>query len=78
MCYNQRMETTTKRFTPTLAQEVALLRSAVIGLVGKDLEGEYRPAFVARTLASLGDAAFDFSGSRKFLARIRTRKIKHS
>ena len=72
------METATKKFSPTLTQEVALLRSSVIGLIGKDPEGEYRPAFVAQTLASLNDMAFYFSGPRDFLERIQNRKTKHS
>lgn len=29
-----------------LKQEVALLRSALAGLIGKDKEGQYRPEFV--------------------------------
>lgn len=71
MCYNARMETVAKDSVSNLAQEVALLRSYVIGAVGKDREGEYRPAFVARTLRSLGGASFEFKNARDFLARIR-------
>lgn len=37
----------------TLKQEVALLRSAVIGLIGEDSEGQYRPEFVRSTFAAL-------------------------
>ncbi len=38
----------------TLKQEVELLRSAVIGLIGEcDPEGEYRPEFVREVLADL-------------------------
>ncbi|MBI4088513.1 hypothetical protein HY415_00225 [Candidatus Kaiserbacteria bacterium] len=72
------METTAKRFVPTLAQEVALLRSSVIGLIGKDSEGEYRPEFVADTLKALNDATFNFSSPRDFLARIQNKKTKRS
>ena len=37
----------------TLQQEVSLLRSAVIGLIGEDPEGRYRPEFVESTFAAL-------------------------
>ncbi len=70
------METATKRFASTLAQEVALLRSSVIGLIGKDSEGEYRPEFVADTLDTLDGATFIFSTPGDFLARIKNRKTK--
>jgi len=36
----------------TIKQELTLLRSAVVGLVGKDKEGNYRPEFVTEMLAS--------------------------
>lgn len=41
------------RMNTTLKQEVALLRSAVIGLIGEDSEGRYRPEFVESTFAAL-------------------------
>jgi len=37
----------------TLKDEVALLRSAIAGLIGKDKEGEYHPEFVAEVFSSL-------------------------
>jgi hypothetical protein len=37
----------------TLQQEVALLRSAVIGLIGEDSEGAYRPEFVREVFEDL-------------------------
>jgi len=36
-----------------IAQELTLLRSAVIGLIGKDPEGEYKPEFVKKVLRAL-------------------------
>lgn len=36
----------------TIKQELTLLRSAVVGLVGKDKEGNYRPEFVSEMLSS--------------------------
>lgn len=37
----------------TIKQELELLRSAVIGLIGEDSEGAYRPEFVESTFAAL-------------------------
>ena len=38
----------------TLKEQVALLRSAVIGIIGeRDPEGEYRPEFVKKVLEDL-------------------------
>ena len=55
----------------TLQQEVTLLRSAVISLVGKDSEGAYRPAFVESTFASLRRKSTKrFASPRQFLADI--------
>jgi len=65
------MKTVAKNIAPTLAQEVVLLRSYVIGVMGKDREGEYRSSFVARTLRSLDSAAFEFKNTRDFLVRVR-------
>ena len=48
MCYTSAMNKL------TLEQEVSLLRSAVIGLIGeRDPEGEYRPEFVKEVFADL-------------------------
>lgn len=57
--------------TLTIRQEVTLLRSAVISLIGRDSEGEYRPAFVKSTLAALSRRpAKRFVSSKQFLADI--------
>jgi uncharacterized membrane protein len=62
----------------TLQQEVALLRSAVIGLVGKDPEGEYRPEFVRSTFAALRERATkQFESPEQFLADL-ARQEKHA
>ena len=37
----------------TLRQEITLLRSAVIGLIGEDPEGRYRPEFVREVFEDL-------------------------
>ncbi|MDP3645513.1 MAG: hypothetical protein Q8R25_00290 [bacterium] len=55
----------------TLQQEVALLRSAVISLVGKDPEGEYRPDFVESTFAALRrKSTKHFISAQQFLANV--------
>ena len=42
------MVTKTNNHISTLGKEVELLRSLVIGILGEDKEGEYRPAFVKK------------------------------
>ncbi len=55
----------------SLQQEVALLRSAVIGIIGKDADGEYHPAFVESTFAALRRKSTKrFVSARQFLADI--------
>jgi len=53
-----------------LQNEVELLRSYVIGQIGKDPEGEYRPEFVERVLkaAASNKAEHVFSDKESFLA----------
>ena len=57
----------------TLKQEVALLRSAVIGLIAEhDPEGEYRPEFIESTFAAMAEKpTHNFTTPKKFLADIR-------
>ena len=55
-----------------LKQEVRLLRSAVIGIVGKDPEGEYRPEFVKRIKkAALEKATYHYTGPGSLLKLIK-------
>jgi hypothetical protein len=57
-----------------LTQQMILLRSAVIGVVGEmDPEGEYRPEFVRRVmeLARKKSKGVKFTGTADFLKRIR-------
>lgn len=54
-----------------LAREVSTLRSFVIGLAGKDSEGEYRPEFVEKVLKSgATESTGTFKGTRDFLAKL--------
>lgn len=54
-----------------IAQELMLLRSAVIGLISKDPEGEYRPEFVEKVLrATKEKTRHTFTTKEKFLKQI--------
>ncbi len=56
----------------TIQEEITLLRSAVIGLVGKDAEGEYQSEFVRSTFAALKRKSTKrFVSSRRFLASLK-------
>lgn len=55
-----------------LTREVGLLRSFVIGIVGKDEEGQYRPEFVEKILRAIKhNPAHIFTDPRSFLAKLR-------
>jgi len=55
----------------SLKQEVTLLRSAVIGLVAKDREGQYRPEFVMEMFSSTKRTpTTTFKNAEQFLAEI--------
>ena len=57
--------------TRHLQREVALLRSAVMGLVGQDSEGTYRPELVREVFASLEQKpSYEISSSEAFLKRL--------
>jgi len=57
--------------TLTLKQEITLLRSAVINLIGRDMEGAYRPAFVKSTLRALSHKPIkNFVSPKQFIADI--------
>ena len=57
-----------------LAQEVSTLRSFVIGLAGKDSEGEYRPEFVEKVLKSSADKPTGtFRNANEFLVKLNTK-----
>lgn len=54
-----------------LNQEVRLLRSAVIGMIAEDREGEYDPAYVRRVLSMRTDRATTvFKNAASFLKAI--------
>jgi hypothetical protein len=62
----------------SIKQEVALLRSAVIGLIAEnDPEGEYRPAFVEEMFRTLAEEPeFTFTTGGQFLKHLNTYKKK--
>ncbi len=58
-----------------LKKEVKLLRSFVIGQIGKDAEGEYRPEFVEKILRASGERpVYHFKGKHSFLIELARRK----
>ena len=59
----------------SVKQELSLLRSAVIGLIGRDPEGEYRPEFVDEMLRAVTEdrPTEAFTTPAAFLKRIRAR-----
>lgn len=69
---------TTKTLTKqlnNLSQEVTMLRSFIIGIAGKDLEGDYRPEFVKRIKkAALEKPIYRYTGPGALLKLIK--KIK--
>lgn len=55
----------------TLKQEIILLRSVVVGLVGKDKEGNYRPEFVSEMLSSVSrKPTKTFTSAENFLKSV--------
>lgn len=60
----------------TLQQEVAMLRSAVIGLIAEhDPEGEYRPEFVEEMFRTLAEKPeFTFTTPKQFLKHLKAFK----
>lgn len=57
----------------SIKQEVKLLKSFIIGIAGKDKEGDYRPEFVQRILrASREKPKHTFSDAKEFLEKLDT------
>lgn len=51
-----------------LKREVDLLKSAIFGFIGRDAEGEYRPAFVRKTLRRANErSVHEFKTARDFM-----------
>ncbi|HEY4476234.1 MAG TPA: hypothetical protein VI954_01895 [Candidatus Paceibacterota bacterium] len=55
-----------------LRKEVELLRSFVIGFIGKDRDGKYRPGFVRRILKATDEKpSRAFANQKAFLRELR-------
>ena len=69
---------TTKTITKqlnNLSQEITMLRSFIIGMAGKDAEGEYRPEFIKRILkASLEKPTHRYAGHGSLLKLLKKTK----
>lgn len=60
-----------------LQREVQLLRSFVIGVSGKDDEGNYRPKFVKRILAALSEKpTYEFKDETSLLKLLKQKRSK--
>ena len=55
-----------------LKRETAVLRSFVVGAVGRDEEGEYRPEFVKEVLSSAKDEKVFAFNKADFLKKLRS------
>jgi len=67
-------QTLTKKLN-NLSQEVTMIRSFIIGMAGKDPEGEYRPEFVKRIKKSaLEKPAYRYTGPGSLLKLIKKAK----
>lgn len=61
--------------TARIVRELALLRSFVIGHVGRDTEGAYRPEFVRALLRAANERPrHTFRNPKQFLAQIQKNK----
>lgn len=57
-----------------LEREIKILRSALISIVGKDKEGEYRPEFVRRIIKAAEERpSLTFVNPRSFLNQLKRR-----
>lgn len=67
--------TKTKQNIGELEKEVKMLRSFVIGLAGKDPEGNYRPEFTKKIFKALKEKpAHLFTDPSSFLAQVKRKK----
>lgn len=56
-----------------LQHEIETLRSFIIGVLGQDKEGKYKPEFTKKILrASSEDAPFVFKDKESFLKKVRS------
>ncbi len=57
-----------------LQKETEILRSFVVGMAGRDEEGEYRPEFVKRVLNSIkDDEIFELTGKECFFKKLKNK-----
>ena len=69
------MPITTRPNISQIRDEIQRLRSFVIGLAGKDPEGNYRPEFVREILRAARETPrYAFRNSKSFLKQLRHRR----
>ena len=65
-------QTLNRQSISEVREELKLLRSFVVGMTGKDREGEYKPEFIKKILrVSRKKAGHIFKGKKSFLANLR-------
>ena len=65
------MATKTNHRIASLKKEVELLRSLIIGVLGKDKEGEYQPKFVKKILGAVREKTpYSFKDEKSFLSHL--------
>lgn len=58
-----------------LREEIKSLRSFIIGILGKDREGEYKPEFIRKILKTAQEKAdFTFKNKKEFLKQIKEKR----
>lgn len=63
---------TVTKIVNNLSNEVRVLRSLVISVIGKDNEGEYRPAFIKSVLKAAGQKSTErFTNPKDFLKKLK-------
>lgn len=75
MAYTLTMTTKTlEKKYDNLSQEVVMLRSFIIGIAGRDPEGEYRPEFVKRIReAAKEKSTYRYTGPGSLLKLIKAK-----
>lgn len=65
---------TLEKRTSELKKEIELLRSVVLGYVGKDSEGDYKPDFVKRAISAVSqNPKYEFKDAGSLLKHLRSK-----
>ena len=68
---------TLEKLVKNLSQEVVQLRSFVMGVAGKDPEGNYRPEFIRRIKkAATEKPVYEYTGRGSLIKLLKQKKIR--